>query len=147
MNLLIMRHGEAEPFGGRYQDETRPLTDFGREAVKISAQSVAKSAPELLLVSPLLRTQQTADLVEASLDKPSERRSCSWILSESSVAQAVRELAQLDSECILLVSHMPFVSLLVEYLTGEQVGFRPADVMGVSMDYVGGGQGECRWIS
>ncbi len=146
MNLLIMRHGEAEPYASEYKDESRPLTDHGRKQVRAKSQAIAAYDPKMLLASPFLRTQQTADIIEASLERHAERTACDWIRSESSVESAIFELNQLQAEALLLVSHMPFVSMLVEYLTGARIGFRPADVALVTMDYVGREQGEFQWV-
>lgn len=147
MKLMIMRHGHAEPFVNGYQDETRALTEYGVSSVKISAQRLVGQEPELVLVSPLLRTQQTADLVVNELSARPERQSAEWLRSEASVADAISELSRLETDSVLLVSHMPFVSMLLEYLTGERAGFEPADVVRVDMEYVSRGQGELTWLT
>ena len=147
VKLLIMRHGEAKPFGGQFEDDRRPLTRRGSQLLEPVANKLAQFEPELILVSPFLRTQQTADIVTEQLPNAYQRKNCDWLLSESPVEQAVLQLDKLVEDKVLMVSHMPFVSLLVEYLTGQSLGFRPGDVVQLEFDFVGRGQGECHWIT
>ncbi len=61
VNLVIMRHGEAEPHSS--QDSQRQLTAKGRDEVTQMAIWVSQhyQAFDLVLCSPYVRTRQTAD--------------------------------------------------------------------------------------
>ena len=61
-----MRHGKACAYAEN--DFLRPLLPSGAEKVRQNAQKLAAHIqPEILLVSPLLRAQQTAQLVREPL--------------------------------------------------------------------------------
>ena len=156
MNLLIMRHGEAEPYAGETTDASRSLTDRGVEyvhqvGVRLAEFDRNRSKLDVLLVSPFLRTQQTADIVADNLGSDPKRKTCDWLLSESSVEYANRQLDQMfteaELETALIVSHMPFVSLLSEFLTGSRLIFQPGSVALVEFDVIGREQGACSWIT
>ncbi len=149
MQLLIMRHGEAEPFNGSLLDKQRMLTPAGQVQAELAAASLAATPPDLMLVSPFVRTQQTADIVRAHLVGQTGAQlpwqTCDWLQSEMPVDMAIDGLQDYAVGCLLLVSHMPLVSLLVAYLTGQQVGFQPANIAEITLEYLGREQGEFRW--
>ena len=64
--LFLLRHAKAEPGGGVLQDHDRPLTANGRHDAGKIAQAMRKAglAPEVVLVSTALRTQQTLEALE-----------------------------------------------------------------------------------
>jgi phosphohistidine phosphatase len=69
MQLLIIRHGIAEERDvfattGRPDDE-RPLTPQGERRMQRNARGLRRTAPRIstLVASPLVRAQQTADIV------------------------------------------------------------------------------------
>src|SRR5687767_13521847 len=71
MDVIFFRHGiavEQEEWEGA--DADRPLTKGGAESTKLAAQGlrVLKLRPDVLLCSPLVRAQQTAELVKDALD-------------------------------------------------------------------------------
>ncbi|MCC5880939.1 MAG: phosphohistidine phosphatase SixA [Idiomarina sp.] len=129
MKLFIMRHGEAAPQqasallgGASYAtDEARELTSLGREEVVASAQWLKAHYPKLDLAisSPLVRAEQTMDLVAKEI--PIESREISAEVTPSSdpesFASALLARLQVEpAETVLVVSHMPFVCYLVSYL-------------------------------
>lgn len=144
MRLLIMRHGEAEPYTGEQTDRDRKLTNFGSDQAQRAARSMVTAPPERVLVSPYQRTQQTAARVCAEIGRV-EWQTCDWLRSGAPLHQATQELDQLRGNCVLLISHMPLVSLLVEFYTGEQVGFQTANIAQIDMEYVGREQGDLSW--
>lgn len=70
VELLLLRHGIAEPRGSGLEDGARALTAEGRERTRLICQragALGLKAP-VLVSSPLLRASQTAALaVEAGL--------------------------------------------------------------------------------
>lgn len=144
MRLLIMRHGEAEPYTGEQTDRDRELTPVGSDQARQAARSIARPAPQRVLVSPYRRTQQTAAMVCAELGRI-EWQTCDWLRSGAPLDQATLELDKLDGASTLLISHMPLVSLLVEYYTGEQLGFQTANIAQIDMEHAGREQGELSW--
>lgn len=157
MQLLIMRHGEAEPYTDSLTDRQRMLTSYGQIQAEHAAKSLVAAPPDLMLVSPFVRTQQTAEIVRNTLlselqcnpqdETQIPQQTCDWLQSEAPVAEAVKALQAFPEGRLLLVSHMPLVSLLVNYLTGHRIGFQPANVAEVELEYLGLEQGVFRWKS
>ena len=70
--LLLLRHAAAEPADAGTEDIDRPLSPRGRgEALEV-ADRIARAGLrcDALLVSPALRTRETATIVAAELDLP-----------------------------------------------------------------------------
>ncbi len=68
MNLFLIRHGIAVDRGVYATDEARPLTEAGRErtgAIAHRLQSLGLHF-DLILSSPLVRAQQTAEILHAT---------------------------------------------------------------------------------
>ena len=66
MDLFILRHGEAgKRTTSRASDSQRPLTAGGEKEITEIAESLEKIGTkfDIILTSPLKRSQQTADLV------------------------------------------------------------------------------------
>ena len=125
--LFIMRHGEAE--APRLDDKSRQLTPLGREQAKTAAlwlkdQYCQKGIVDLALVSPYRRAKQTHDMV--SLDIIANKvENNEDIVPEGSprlVSDYIDGLlhAAVNSKKpikkLLVVSHMPLVSYLVDEL-------------------------------
>lgn len=127
MILTIWRHGEA---GSAATDRLRELTDRGREDISFGchqfhtqceARGIAH--PELLLYSEWVRTTQTADIIGLAFNHaPTER--CAALIPgmrpldvETALLDRVQQAPSLQH--ILLVSHQPLVSSLIDYLLGD----------------------------
>lgn len=72
---ILMRHGQAQSNVEGFvsaSDGVREnrLTDAGRDQVKASAKELAAFGIDMIVASPLLRTQETAELVRAELGLP-----------------------------------------------------------------------------
>ena len=117
MRLFIMRHGEAEPLA--VSDMARNLTERGRRQAEAAAEWLREEqvCPELFLVSPFTRTRQTAGIVAEVLNIPPEQITLSENVLHGSDPHAFLRTLPEDPETgetrtVLMVSHMPFVSLL-----------------------------------
>lgn len=70
-HYLLMRHGDAKSnergIVSSKDDEKNPLTPKGEKAVAKSAKKLKKEGIDLIFVSPLERTRQTAEIVRAEL--------------------------------------------------------------------------------
>ncbi|HJS16797.1 MULTISPECIES: phosphohistidine phosphatase SixA [Rheinheimera] len=121
VNLVIMRHGEAEP---QYlSDSERQLTAAGQAEVSQMAEWLHHhySAFDQIFSSPYRRTQQTAALlVQKGLTAQAVELNTD-LVPEGNSQLVVDFLDTLYAENphakILLVSHMPLVSFLVEAFT------------------------------
>lgn len=141
-----MRHGEAEPLLS--QDAQRALTLQGQQEVKQMANWLATAyAPfDYIWVSPYLRTQQTAALVLEAQGRPCQLVTRPELVPEGAVAAVQNAIDLLLAEQpfarVLLVSHMPLVSFLVEGFTepGRTPIFTTAAVSCIDYDPVRGGK-------
>ena len=126
MIIFVMRHGEAEPY--KKDDQSRHLTKFGitqsEHAAKWMAKQLSQHTDEckvdLTLVSPYLRTLETLEAVERFL--PIRESVKTAEITPVGNANAVQDL--IDGEllqnkelgCLLVISHMPLVSLLSDVI-------------------------------
>jgi phosphohistidine phosphatase len=125
--LYLIRHGIAEERGEAWPDDAkRPLTEDGMARVRKSARGLARLgvAFDVILTSPLVRTQQTADAVASGFEvRP-------HIVAVDSLApggtyEAV--LADLEKQTrrsrIALVGHEPGIGELAARLAGSRHPF------------------------
>jgi phosphohistidine phosphatase len=115
MTLWILRHGEAVNIAPT--DASRPLTAGGREQVLRSARQLAGEPLQLILASPYLRAQQTAQIVHDALGGTTvELRTAPWLTPNSDVDAALTHLQSAGVSNLLLVSHQPLVGMLIGLL-------------------------------
>lgn len=121
VNLVIMRHGEAEPMSA--QDSQRQLTARGQHDVSQMAQWLQHhyAAFDWVWASPYLRTRQTAELMLAKQAPFSQLEIISELVPDGDVAVFKSyfdaRISEKPDARVLLVSHMPLVSFLVQAFT------------------------------
>lgn len=125
--LLIVRHAIAEERGAAarlgHTDAERPLTTKGMKRMRAIAAGLARQvpAPASILSSPLLRAQQTAEILDTAF--PAVSLTIEPGLSpNSSLTQLVAKLNhQLREGTCILVGHEPELSSLISLLLfGEE---------------------------
>ncbi len=71
---FVMRHGEAQNNTGGVisggTKNTHHLTEKGKQQVLTSAQGLKRAGIDMIVVSPLVRTQETAQIVQKVLELP-----------------------------------------------------------------------------
>lgn len=126
MILTIWRHGEA---GQAPRDHERTLTDrgcddigFGAQQFHVHSEARGIPHPDRIGFSPWTRTRQTADIIAAAFTHAAcseEQR----IQPGASLADALRLVQDvLDegfTEHLVLVSHQPLVSRIIDALLGD----------------------------
>jgi phosphohistidine phosphatase len=120
MKLLIIRHAiaaEREDFSGP-NDDLRPLTDEGREKMKRNVAGLRVLLPQIdtLATSPLLRAQQTAEIVAHAyaIDKTAVTDA---LVPEEPYAKLERWLAKhAEERVVAVVGHEPHLSGLATWL-------------------------------
>src|SRR4051812_28195713 len=124
MKLLVIRHAIAEDrdewalTGG--DEALRPLTKEGTKKMKKAAKGIANLVPfvDLMLVSPLLRAQQTAEIVLKHVS-PNETRTSQELLPDATPEQLGNLLlGHADFDTIAAVGHNPHLETLVGWLLG-----------------------------
>lgn len=124
MLLFLVRHAHAEP---GEPDELRPLSERGRgEARALASRLAAHATPPVLVISsPLLRAQQTAEAVAEAVGV--EVRA-DELLAPGATADGVRDLVAGLQGPVAVVGHQPDCSEIARELTGHDPGFPPAGV-------------------
>lgn len=116
-----MRHGEAEPLSS--QDSQRQLTARGQHEVSQMALWLQQhyAAFDWIWASPYLRTRQTAELMLAKQQPFSQFEIVPELVPEGDAALFKSyfdaRISKNPDARVLLVSHMPLVSFLVEAFT------------------------------
>lgn len=123
MLVTCLRHATAEPHSHAQADANRELVKKGREQMARVGEFCRKNAllPGRLYNSPLLRTQQTADLLAKALPACPAPMEAAWLALGAEPAEIVAELTILQAsgvEDVWLVGHEPDMSALISYLLG-----------------------------
>jgi phosphohistidine phosphatase len=146
MIIFVMRHGEAEPY--KRDDQSRHLTRFGLTQSEHASKWMSKQLNEdtelkqidLTLVSPYVRTIETLEAVEQFMPIRNKVQT-SAVTPDGNAMQAHDlidgELLQdSDINSLLIISHMPLVSLLSDAIChgfNARV-FGTADVLMINYD-------------
>lgn len=115
MLLYLIRHAHAVDAD---EDTERPLSRRGIEQVRAMAAFLKKSAdfaPDEIWHSPLLRSQETAELLAKSLRLEATPRLVSGLEPEDDPAALVRRLPTGDAK-VAVVGHEPHLSALASLL-------------------------------
>lgn len=124
--LLLMRHGEAEPSSASQNDQDRLLTQLGMRQAMVMGQILKKNniIPDLILTSSAQRATATAGLLAEQLELDQENLEINEDIYESSVRILFRIVNELPykKKTVLMVGHNPIMTHFYEYLTDDEVG-------------------------
>ncbi len=157
MKILLMRHGEA--FDNARSDFERRLTPRGIAGVKSCSSKLVLSderSPRVIVSSPYPRARETAELMREGFGSAQHIHLSDAIRPDSPPEEALAELGQLlnhqsDGEVVstealdfldgeslpgdflesdmLIVTHQPLISRLIQRLTGERIAMAPANLV------------------
>jgi phosphohistidine phosphatase len=118
--LLLIRHAKAVHDTG-YSDFERPLKHSGiRDATTIAERMKSESIiPQLLITSPSLRTQATADIFSEhlSISKPMQNEDI-YEAGERDLLHIINAFED-KYDFIGLIGHNPGISQMLYYFTGK----------------------------
>ncbi len=118
MELYILRHGIAVDRGtsGYKKDADRPLTEDGEEKMHQIAEAMLAMELrfDLILSSPLVRAEQTAQIVAGELDQ--EVTFTEFLAPNANALELIREINDEKPQRVLLVGHEPDLSRLISLL-------------------------------
>ncbi len=148
MRLFVLRHGQAEPCNT--DDFHRTLTEEGRGEVK---KILAENYKELnhiqkIWVSPYLRAQQTA-IIAAETLKVNDVTTTELLVPEGDPRIIINNLSNVECESILLVSHQPLVSRIIDGLCDTKNIFyqMPTGSLAfIDLDIIALGFGRFKWV-
>ena len=107
--LILLRHGKAESDAASGQDFDRALAERGRRDTAIVVRALAEAGfkPDLVLVSPALRTWQTWEVAEPFFPDAAARRAAALYNIE---ADRLLDLARAEGEAartVMVTVHSP----------------------------------------
>lgn len=118
--LMLLRHAKSAWPGGT-ADIDRPLAPRGREAAPRMARYIAEEVllPDLVLVSPARRTQETWELVRAAAgDAPVRTEPRIYEAPPGRLLEVVQEVEP-EVRTLLLIGHNPGFEGLARLLVGH----------------------------
>ena len=145
MQLYILRDGDAVD---SYADQHCQLSVYGRQQVQSVALShqVECGAIEQVVSSPYKRAAETTDIFTRAVNL---QHRIDWLddLTPQGDLRAIEGfLQQTQAQHVLLVSHLPLVGLLIDYLTGDRgAGMGTGNLASLSMDYPAQGLATLNW--
>ncbi len=119
MKLYFFRHADAATQAAN--DDDRAISKKGKKQCKRVGEfcSLRGIRPDVILASPLLRAQQTAKPIAATLDVLIE--TVPWLVYETATEQVLEQLAaRSELSSIMIVGHEPDFSQLAATLLGSE---------------------------
>ncbi len=135
-----MRHADARWKDAALSDLERPLNRRGTSAAESMARRLLELEliPDLVLVSPARRTQQTAEIVARELALPARRvrREEDLYLASAPDLLSIAQGTGPRVMHLLLVAHNPGVSELVQLLVpqGDTAGLATAGLCSITFE-------------
>jgi phosphohistidine phosphatase len=138
--LLLLRHAEAEAARPGLADIDRPLSELGRTEALDAADCMAAQAlrVDALLVSPALRTRETAIIVAAELDIADDLQlEPALYLGEPAALLPPLQRCPADAQTVLMVGHNPGLSALAQQFMGgaQRIQMRPAGLCRIDFEH------------
>jgi phosphohistidine phosphatase len=141
--LTLMRHGDARWKDAGLSDFDRPLSRRGSGAVEAMARRLLELelVPDLMLVSPARRTQQTGEIVSRELSIPARRvvrEERLYLATPGDLLQVVSDTGPRIAH-LLLIGHNPGLSELATSFAPKSLkgGLASAAVFSVAFEAEG----------
>lgn len=138
MELILVRHADAEPGDGYADDALRPLTKKGSKAQEKVAMALRKLGcrPGRVFTSPRLRALQTAEITAHILGAP-EPEELDVLDGGFNVEELVARLGGCgEGDTVMCVGHEPDMSVwagrLLAGASGMGIRFKKSAVLGMS---------------
>ncbi len=124
MNVYLARHGEARADGERH------LSKKGIEEVNSICKKILekKITVEEIFHSGKVRAKETCEILGNKVFRNSKVNISNDLSPESDIS-IWGTILNTEDKNFLLVGHLPFLSDLVYYLSGEHIGFQTADIV------------------
>lgn len=120
--LLLLRHAKSSWDDSSLADFDRPLAPRGQKAAKRMGRELAERGwiPDLALVSPAARTEQTWALVSAGLSRKAAAKfpEALYEASVDKILSVIRKAPE-TANTLLVIGHNPGLEDLARQLAGE----------------------------
>jgi phosphohistidine phosphatase len=121
MELFLLRHAEAgKRLPARAKDADRPLTEEGKEELKLVARAIKNLnvKPDLIVSSPLKRAKETAEITARTIGGKPRTELWDELKPEGSREAFLKRLSSVKAESIVLcVGHEPYLTELIGDVT------------------------------
>jgi phosphohistidine phosphatase len=140
LTLLLLRHAEAEAALPGRQDMDRPLSPRGRTEARDAADCIAGAELHIdtMLVSPALRTRETATIVAEHLDFATALQiEPTLYLGEPEALLLPVQRCGPDAQTVMVVGHNPGLSALAQKFMGgkQRIELRPAGLCRIEFEH------------
>lgn len=146
--LIVVRHAKSDR-DVPMEDRERPLAPRGRRQAPATGRWLAANLdpPDLAVVSPATRAQQTWELVRAELPEPpaTQVADAAYTFDGDALLAVVAGLPA-DARTAVLVGHSPAVDELVESITGRPVRMTTSALAVVELPAWDAGTGRLRAV-
>jgi phosphohistidine phosphatase len=119
--LLLLRHAKSSWDDASLADFDRQLAERGRKSAPKVGKELASRGwlPDIVLVSPSVRTRQTWGLVAAELSRPPKAAfpKTLYMASPELLLQKLRRTSK-KADTLLMIGHNPGMEALAERLAG-----------------------------
>jgi phosphohistidine phosphatase len=150
MRVYFLRHGKADRSQWHGDDDARPLTAEGEEAMRREAKALRAMdlALDLIVTSPLARARRTAELVADELGLRGR------LVEDERLAHGfdARRLEQVlaahgPAESVMVVGHEPdFSAAVAELIGGGDIVLKKGGLARVDVTVPVAGGGELVWL-
>jgi len=121
MELLVIRHGTAEDASASGDDESRALTKAGKQEMKEVGAGLKRLVESIDVIgaSPLLRAQQTAEIVAKEYGDPPIHKVDALVPGGDPTRLSDWLARHASADVVAIVGHEPLLGTLVTwFMTG-----------------------------
>jgi len=135
VNLLLVRHAEAEDATVSGSDYTRKLTAHGHASAAGVAQGLQQciKGSVLLWSSPLLRTRETAAYIADALSCPVDRYHEGIPAGDLDTLRQDWQVLAKAPDTLILVGHQPYLGHWCAALTGVVLPVKKAAAIAIAL--------------
>jgi phosphohistidine phosphatase len=139
MNLLLVRHSEAEKSTPGKKDEDRKLTREGKETIKAAAGRWIYfiDKPDFICSSPYVRAVESAEIIAELFKYEKEIITDKTLAAGSLTKDLITFVNSLSGENVLTVGHQPDLSDHISNLissNGALIEFKKAAIAKISFN-------------
>lgn len=133
LHLFLVRHGEAV-LHQKGDDFERKLTERGIHQATWLGKRIGLAEISLVLVSKAARTMETAQILLSSISKDEcllklRESNEVYMAKKDSLLKLILSVGKASSpKKIMVVGHNPGLSLVAQYLTGQDISMGTADL-------------------
>ena len=149
MELILIRHGQAEARDQNLEDAKRRLTDKGRKKLKKALpglKTFLKGLEEIQIwSSPLLRASETAEILSEGL----KLKDISYFdfIADGDFQKFSEQIARIKGKaCVLVVGHEPYLSEWSQKICGYNLPFQKGSSASFKVDSVNPISSELQWF-